>query len=63
MKSQKILRRPEVQQITGLSRSSIYRRLSAGQFPKPFPLGGRCVGWLETDILQWIDNCIAEANQ
>lgn len=54
----KILRLPDVKQATGLSRSTIYLRVSQGQFPKPFSLGGgdksRAVGWLEEDIESWI---------
>ncbi|WP_175771596.1 helix-turn-helix transcriptional regulator [Burkholderia ambifaria] len=39
----------------GLSKSEIYRRIQAGTFPKPIPLGARAVGWLESDINTWID--------
>lgn len=39
----------------GLSKSEIYRRIQAGAFPKPIPLGTRAVGWLESDINAWID--------
>jgi prophage regulatory protein len=50
-----ILRRPSVQSRTGLSRSSIYLGISKGTFPKPINLGARSVGWLESDIDNWID--------
>jgi prophage regulatory protein len=50
-----ILRRPSVQSRTGLSRSSIYLNISKGTFPKPIHLGARAVGWLESDIDNWID--------
>jgi len=49
-----ILRLPTVLNRTGLSRSSIYLRISNGEFPKPISLGGRAVGWLESDINQWL---------
>ena len=49
-----ILRLPTVLSRTGLSRSSIYLRISNGEFPKPISLGGRAVGWLESDINQWL---------
>ncbi|MCL4671257.1 helix-turn-helix transcriptional regulator [Burkholderia pseudomallei] len=39
----------------GLSKSEIYRRIQAGTFPKPIPLGARAVGWLESDVNTWID--------
>ncbi|RBP50763.1 helix-turn-helix transcriptional regulator [Arenicella xantha] len=50
----KILRLPDVREITGLSRSSIYLRIANSEFPKPISLGGRAVGWLESDIQNWL---------
>jgi prophage regulatory protein len=49
-----ILRLPAVMANIGLSRSSIYLRISEGTFPKPISLGGRAVGWLESEIEVWI---------
>jgi prophage regulatory protein len=49
-----VLRLPEVKRRTGLSRSSIYNRIAAGDFPRGFSLGGRARGWLEQDIEDWI---------
>lgn len=57
----RILRRPAVEKATCLSRSTIYVRMEQGTFPKPIPLGGRLVGWLESDIQAWIDDRIAES--
>ncbi|WP_308043776.1 helix-turn-helix transcriptional regulator [Burkholderia cepacia] len=42
--------------LVGLSKSEIYRRVQAGTFPKPIPLGTRAVGWLESDIQSWINS-------
>ncbi len=53
-----ILRLPDVKKHTGLSRSTIYLRISEGKFPKPISLGGRAVGWVESDINNWIDEQI-----
>jgi len=50
-----ILRRPEVERITGLGRSTIYDWMSKGTFPKPVKLGSRAVGWRERDIAAWLD--------
>jgi prophage regulatory protein len=50
----RILRLPNVKSHTGLSRSSIYLRVSQGTFPKPISLGGRAVGWLEADVIGWV---------
>jgi prophage regulatory protein len=49
-----ILRLPQVRARTGLSRSSIYLALSRGEFPQRIGLGQRAVGWLESDIENWI---------
>lgn len=53
-----ILRLPTVKARTGLSRSSIYRKIAEGQFPRPVPLGARAVGWLEAEVGQWIEQQI-----
>ncbi len=51
---ERIIRRPDVENITGLSRSSIYAKMATGNFPKPVKLGENSVGWKETDIQNWI---------
>ena len=53
-----ILRLPAVKASTGLSRSTIYLRVSQGTFPKPVSLGGRAVGWLEAEIQDWLQRRI-----
>ncbi len=53
-----ILRLPAVKVRTGLSRSTIYLRVSQGTFPKPVNLGARAVGWVETEIQQWLQRQI-----
>lgn len=55
-----ILRRKQVENRTGLSRSTIYLRIQQGTFPKPIKLGGaRAVGWLENEISTWLAKQIA----
>ena len=49
-----ILRRKQVEARTGLARSTIYHHIKAGTFPRPIPLGARVVGWLESDVSNWI---------
>jgi prophage regulatory protein len=49
-----ILRLPTVKARTGLSRSTLYLKVSRGEFPGPISLGPRAVGWLESDVSQWI---------
>ncbi|MCP5346552.1 MAG: AlpA family transcriptional regulator [Pseudomonadales bacterium] len=53
-----ILRLPTVKARTGLSRSTIYLRISEGRFPKPVSLGGRAVGWVEAEITEWLNQQI-----
>ena len=55
----KINRLPAVKEQTGLSRSSIYLRMSKGEFPQSISLGDRAIGWLESDIEQWLDERIS----
>jgi prophage regulatory protein len=49
-----ILRLSSVMAKIGLRRSSIYKLMSKGTFPKPILLGERAVGWLESDLDAWI---------
>jgi prophage regulatory protein len=57
----KLLRLPEVKATTGLSKSSIYARISEGTFPKQIPLGPRLVVWVESDIQNWITEQVSAA--
>lgn len=50
----RMLRRREVEAITGRSRSSIYEDIAAGTFPKPVKIGARAVAWPESVIRAWI---------
>jgi prophage regulatory protein len=56
--AKRILRLPDVKALTGLSRSTIYLRMSNGDFPKPISLGGKAVGWIEQEIEAWIQTRI-----
>jgi prophage regulatory protein len=51
----KILRRKDVEVVTGLSRSSIYAMMKADAFPSAIRLGQRAVGWRDSDIAQWLN--------
>jgi len=51
--SDRYLRRIDVEHRSGLSRSTIYRRINDGTFPAPFNLGGNCVRWREQDLIEW----------
>ena len=57
--TQRIIRLPEVMARTGLSRSTIYSFIASGNFPKSIKLGARSIGFIETDINDWISSKIA----
>lgn len=56
-----ILRRKQVEARTGLARSTIYQYMKDGIFPPPVALGPRAVGWLESDVTQWISHRVSLA--
>lgn len=43
----------EVVHETSLNKATIYRRIAAGTFPSPRPLGGRRVAWREAEVESW----------
>ena len=51
-----VLRTPEVTSLTGLSRSTIYRLMGDGSFPRQRKLGPNSVGWLQGEVAQWINS-------
>ncbi|MDR3571285.1 MAG: AlpA family transcriptional regulator [Candidatus Pacebacteria bacterium] len=55
---QRILRRPAVEHLTGLPRSSIYAEIKKGAFPQPVKLSARAVGWLSDEIDNWLKHQI-----
>ncbi|MBL1261752.1 MAG: AlpA family transcriptional regulator [Thiotrichaceae bacterium] len=57
----RILRLPAVKELTGLSRSTIYLRVSKNEFPSPISLGGRAVGWVEEEINLWLTEKIEDS--
>ena len=66
----RLIRLPEVMNRTGYGRTSIYRKMKDGSFPKSVKLGGplkdpnafdcRAVAWIEDEVEQWIDSRIDE---
>lgn len=54
-----ILRRPEVEARTGLRCSTIYDGIKAGTFPASIRLGSKSVGWVESEINEWLAARIA----
>lgn len=52
----KHLRRHAVQELTGLSRSTIYDLMAKGIFPRPVHLSVRAVAWPESEITAWLES-------
>ena len=52
----KLLTLREVEEITGVSKSKIYRDKRIGLFPQPLRLGKNCVRWRTDEIVDWISN-------
>lgn len=61
MNKHAILPRKEVEQLTSMSRTSIYRMMDKGQFPKPIRLSPNRVGWISEDIDNWLQQRIDES--
>ena len=61
MEPDKLLKRPDVEALTGLSRAGIYNRIQSGSFPRPIKIGKRAVAWPQSAIASWIEDRKAEA--
>jgi len=60
----RILRMKQLVDRTGLARSTVYLKISQGEFPKPVQLGSPfCVGWLEHEVTAWIAKQVAHRDQ
>ena len=66
----RFIRLPEVLSRTGYGRTTIYRKMEDGSFPRSVKLGGpledsnafdcRAVAWIEDEVEQWIESRIEE---
>ncbi|WP_201745005.1 helix-turn-helix transcriptional regulator [Aidingimonas lacisalsi] len=54
----KLIRIKDVMDRTGLARSTVYKYINEGKFPKPIKLGTRAVAWVEDEIDTWIQESI-----
>lgn len=52
----RLLRRREVEGIAGLARSSIYRLMQEGDFPRPVRVGPAGVRWKASDVTAWLES-------
>lgn len=54
----RMARLPEVERMTGCKKSTIYKFIGEGAFPKPVRLSARMVAWSEAAVLQWVQDRI-----
>jgi prophage regulatory protein len=55
-----IIKLPEVKAITTFSRTTIYRLIALGEFPKQVKLAERSSGWIKQEVEEYIENKINE---
>ena len=55
-KPDRLIRMPELSARTGLSRTTIYRRVKDGTLPRPLLIGSASIAWRESQIDDWIAN-------
>ena len=57
MLDDRLLRREDVEELTGISRSALYRMMRAGEFPEPIRIGPRAVRWRQSELREFLDGC------
>jgi prophage regulatory protein len=62
MNNFKVLRLAQVEDMSGLRRSQLYKLLKEGRFPKQLKLMGRNSGWLLSEVEAWISDRVSERN-
>lgn len=50
----RLMRREEVLQVCGISKSTMYNSIRQGQFPGPVRIGARAVGWRKSEVVAWL---------
>ena len=64
-RQRRLIRLPVVEELTDLKKSEIYERAKAGLFPRQVPLGQntKAVGWVESEIFDYIDDLIRQRDE
>ena len=52
----RLLRLSHVENLTHMSKSSIYRKIAAGEFPAPVDMGGSTRRWREDELVEWLES-------
>ncbi|MBN8447360.1 MAG: AlpA family transcriptional regulator [Gammaproteobacteria bacterium] len=55
----KLIKLKQVMDCTGLARSTVYKFMADGQFPKPVKLGSKMVAWVESEVSAWIQERVS----
>ena len=63
MKNRNIIKLYKVTKLTSLSKATIYRLIAKGNFPKQIKLSERASGWLEHEVVSYIDECISNRSE
>ena len=50
----RFLAKPEVLRIAGFSAATLWREVQAGRFPAPIPISPNRVGFLESEVREWV---------
>ena len=53
----RIIREDECRHITGLSRTTRWRKECNGSFPKRIQISANSVGWMLSEVMEWLKNC------
>ena len=61
----RIIRLKTVLDRTGLSRSTLYRKVAEGTFPRQLRIAARCAGWRESAVDAWLNDpiCYRDADR
>jgi len=58
----RLLRLPDVEQLTGMKKSSIYALMRGNKFPSCVRITRRLSAWAESDVLAWVNQRIREGS-
>lgn len=57
----RLLRLRDVVVLVGLAKATIYRKVAAGEFPRPVTVGKSSVRWRESDLARWVESLTQQA--
>ena len=58
---EQLLRRNEVEELTSLSRTTIYRLMARNEFPQRIELAPKVIVWKKSEVLNWINGKVSLA--